>query len=496
MEARQIIFIMTDTQRWDMCGCYRDTGLQTPHIDNLAQKGVRFERAYTTQPVCQPARAGIFTGQYPHSCASWSNNMGMSNNVQTIGQRLKDNGIHTAYIGKWHLDGSDYFGDGKCPDGWDEEYWYDMRTYLEELTDSQRINSRDTSYMMKHDWPEELTYGHRCADRAIRFLQHNSANDFFLTVSFDEPHHPFMCPPPYSTMYADYSFPKSENVYDDLSGKPDFQKVWAGDSLYEDKEKITIGSSFYFGCNTYVDYEIGRVLTAYEQYAPNALIIYTSDHGAFLKSHSLSAKGPAAYDEITRIPLIIAGCGIKAGTVDKNPVSHINLAPTIMELMGFEVPTVMDGKSIVKELEDPSIRVNDCIFIEFGRFEVPNDGCGAFQPMRSVFDGRFKLTVNLMSSDELYDLQSDPGEMRNLITDAACKDIRDHLHDILLKNMDDTWDPFRGYYWERRPWRTDAKTATWKYTAKARYREDDGIYARRQLDYPTGLPAVNTVRDD
>ncbi|MCL2666023.1 MAG: sulfatase-like hydrolase/transferase, partial [Defluviitaleaceae bacterium] len=78
MRFDKIVFIMTDTQRFDMCGCYRDTGLQTPHIDALAASGTRFERAYTTQPVCQPARAGIFTGQYPHAVGSWSNSMGIS----------------------------------------------------------------------------------------------------------------------------------------------------------------------------------------------------------------------------------------------------------------------------------------------------------------------------------------------------------------------------------------------------------------------------------
>jgi len=137
LKFRKVILIMTDTQRWDMCGCYRDTGLKTPQIDSLAESGVRFEKAYTTQPVCQPARAGIFTGMYPNACASWSNSMGISDNALTLGQRLSDNGVHTAYIGKWHLDGGDYFGTSVCPAGWDTKYWYDMRNFLEELTEEE-----------------------------------------------------------------------------------------------------------------------------------------------------------------------------------------------------------------------------------------------------------------------------------------------------------------------------------------------------------------------
>ena len=127
---RQIILIMTDTQRWDMVNCYRETGLQTPCIDRLAAGGMKFNYAYTCQPVCGPARSAIFSGQFPHSNGVIANSVSFSDNVKTLGQRLSDNGFKTAYIGKWHLDGGDYFGNGRCPDGWDKNYWYDMRNFL------------------------------------------------------------------------------------------------------------------------------------------------------------------------------------------------------------------------------------------------------------------------------------------------------------------------------------------------------------------------------
>ena len=107
MDKKKVIFIMTDTQRTDMLGCYGYPDMKTPSLDRLAQDGIRFEKAYTTQPVCQPARSAIFTGSYPHSCAGWSNCMGLSDNVQNIGRRLPDQGIHSADIGKLHLDGGD-----------------------------------------------------------------------------------------------------------------------------------------------------------------------------------------------------------------------------------------------------------------------------------------------------------------------------------------------------------------------------------------------------
>lgn len=483
----KVVFIMTDTQRYDMVNANVQTGLKTPCLDKLAQSGMRFERAYTTQPVCQPARAAIFTGLYPHSCNGWTNSVGLSEDVNTIGQRLRDHNIHTAYIGKWHLDGGDYFGWGQCPDGWDKDYWYDMRNYLEELTEEERRISRRTSSMETQDFSPEFTYAHRCSNRAIDFLKKNGQKeDFFLAVSYDEPHGPCLCPREYWEQYEDYSFPKSPNVLDTLEGKPEYQKVWAGFRLNQDRQAIQLQYKYYFGCNSFVDMEIGRVLDAIKEYAgEDVTIIYTSDHGDMLQSHCMYAKGPSVYDEICRIPLFMAGKGIKPGSVSSQPVSHMNLTPTILDLFGIKKSPMMPCESILPQAKGECERVNEYCFIEFGRYEVDHDGFGGYQPMRAVFDGRYKLAINLMSTDELYDLENDPHEMKNLIESPEHYDIICKLHDAILENMNVTRDPFRGYYWERRPWRKDAAPATWDYTGYTRQSEDD--YKPRQLDYATGL---------
>ncbi len=492
--ARQIVFIMTDTQRYDMVGCYGNPDMHTPNLDLLASEGVRFDRAYTCQPVCGPARAALFTGTWPHSNGSWANCLALGDNVKTIGQRLRDHGMHTAYIGKWHLDGSDYFGLGRCPDGWDAAYWYDMRCYLEEFPPEIRRRSRSPAWNRDPELKAEMTYAHRCSDRAIDFLQRHGDADFFLTVSYDEPHHPYVCPRPFSEMYRDYVFPKKRNVWDRLEDKPAHQRAWAGERLYEDKDALVLSYPDYLGCNAFVDDEIGRVLQAVQAYVPDALVIYTSDHGDALGSHSISNKGPAMYDEIARIPLIVRWPGTApAGTVCPHPVSHIDLAPTIMECAGLAPSKAVEGRSMLRTLLDPGCRPNDAVFIEFARYEVDHDGFGGFQPIRAAFDGRYKLVINLLSSDELYDLQSDPDEMTNLIVSADHVAARNLLHDRLLDWMNLTRDPFRGYYWERRPWRTDARPATWDYTLMTRQRENEE-YEPRQLDYGTGLEMTQAVR--
>ncbi|MEG0845893.1 MAG: sulfatase-like hydrolase/transferase [Niameybacter sp.] len=502
---RKVILMMTDTQRKDMVGCYGNPRMVTPNIDALAAEGIRFERAYTAQPVCQPARAALFTGQYPRSTGGWTNSMGIGQDVQSIGQRLSDHGIHTAYIGKWHLDGGDYFGMGRCPAGWDSNYWYDMRNYLEELTPQERVASRKHATISNGDGIEaSFTYGHRCSNRAIDFLKHHHEEDFFLVVSYDEPHGPCLAPKKYGQMYMDYYVPVTAAHLDTLEGKPEHHKVWAGVNEKTGKrtpEQIVETTNngkgsrqdIFFGCNTFVDDEMGRVMEAIDDYAPDALVIYTSDHGTFFGEHGLREKGPAMYDEITNIPLIMRCKAFqKQGIVDGAPVSHVDIAPTVFDMMGVPIPKMFVGNSLKEQITEGN-RANDYIFMEFGRFEVDHDGFGGVQLVRATFDGRYKLVINLLTSDELYDLEADPYEVNNLIEDEAYEEIRNRLHDALLEEMNTSRDPFRGYYWERRPWRVNARKVTWAYTGMTRQKQNEE-YEPKQLDYSTGLEMTEAVR--
>jgi uncharacterized sulfatase len=489
---RQAIVIMNDSVRADMLNCYRHTGLMTPNLDRLAAGGIRFEHAYTCQPVCTPARSALFTGTYPHSNGAWANSLPLGQTVHTIGQRLHDAGIHTAYIGKWHLDGSDYFGTGRAAPGWDPAYWYDQRDYLYELSPEDRVRSRNTATNRDPNLTAEFTFGHRCSNRAIDFLSKHANDNFLLVVSYDEPHGPYLCPRPYSEMYRNFVFPSSPNVNDTLANKPEEQRIWADGAL--DRPPKPIHAPEFFGCLTFIDSEIGRVLDAIDQHAPDALVLYTADHGDFLESHRLNGgKGAAMYEEITRIPFLARWHGqAPAKSTCEHPVSHIDVTGTLMEFFGREVPKSLEGGSMLATIRDPKIKPRGEVFIEFNRYEVDHDGFGGFQPIRCVFDGRFKLAVNLMTTDELYDLQTDPAEMTNLIDAQEHAAKRNELHDKLLDWMNRTRDPFRGYYWGRRAWRPDFPVS-WANAGMTRQREDDG-YEPRQLVYETGLTMKEATR--
>ncbi len=467
--------------------------MRTPHLDRLAAEGVRLENAYTCTPVCGPARAALFTGLFPHSCGSWANNMALGDNVKTLGQRLQAHGIRAAYIGKWHLDGSDYFGLGRCPDGWDPEFWYDMRDFLEEQTPEERVRSREMRTNRENP-PAAATYGHRVTERAIRFLEKYAREDFCLVVSYDEPHGPFLCPPPFNAMFQDFVLPQAANVADQLEGKPEHQRIWSGELASRETSDIAVRDPDFFGCNAFADHEIGRVIAAVDAHAAQSLILYTSDHGDMLTSHRLNGKGPAMYQEIANIPFLARWPGrIDPGSVSQALLSHVDLVPTVLD--AFDLPPAQwcEGVSQIPALRQPGTAVRDEVFLEFGRYEVDHDGFGGFQPIRCVRRGDYKLVINLLATDEFYDLRRDPGEMRNRIDDEPLAALRDELHDRLLAWMNETRDPFRGYQWLHRPWRKNLPPKTWSNDGFTRQREH-GEFEPRQLDYNTGLPMEFAVR--
>jgi uncharacterized sulfatase len=487
---RQVVLLITDTTRWDMLGCYRDTGVSTPNLDRLAESGARL-RGYTCQPVCAPARAALMTGTWPHSNGVWGNNLAPGTGTPSLGQRLSAAGVGTGYVGKWHLDGSDYFGTGTCPDGWHPDFWYDGRRHLEELSHEDRRRSRSYS-TNQEDVPADWTYASRCSDRAVEFLLENARQDFLLVVSYDEPHGPSISPLSCQRAYDGHVFPTGDNVLDPLGDKPEHQRLWAGDAVAEDRSSYTVTDAEYFACQTFVDDQIGRVLDAIDEHCPSALVLYTSDHGEALGAHRLQGKGAAMYEEIARVPFLLRWPGVvPAGCAPDRPVSHIDVAPTILEALGLSVPEIMPGRSLSR-LFTGSAGAADPVFMEFGRFEVDHDGYGGFQPIRAVIDAGFKLVINLMTTDELYDVTEDPAEIRNLIDSPAHEEVRTRLHDLILDWMHETRDPFRGYYWSRRSWRAEPPAAGWEGRGMTRHRPDDGI-SPPVLDYGTGHPPPENV---
>ncbi len=494
MSRPNFLLIMTDTQATNMVGCYSGQPLNTQNIDALAAEGVRYNSAFTCSPVCTPARAGLFTGIYSNQSGPWTNNVAPGKNISTMGRYFKDAGYHTCYIGKWHLDGHDYFGTGVCPPEWDADYWYDGANYLAELTEEEiglwRNGLNTVEDLEKNNIDETFTWAYRISNRAEDFLAHPQRGEqpFLMVISYDEPHHPFTCPVEYLEKYQDFRYDLGPKGLDTLENKPEHHRLWAEAMPSPVGEDNHYHHPLYFACNDFVDDQIGRVVNAMtpEQRA-NTWVIYTSDHGEMMGAHRLISKGAAMYDDITRIPLIFrAPEGTAAPRQEDAPVSHIDILPTMMALAGIDKPEILPGENILKPEADRGVMV------EFNRYEIEHDSFGGFIPVRCWVTDRYKLVLNLFTSDELYDRHQDPDELYNLIDDPALMAARNGLHDELLDYMDKIRDPFRTYQWSLRPWRPDALP---RWMGAFRPRPKDG-YSPVVRDYDTGLPTQGVKVED
>lgn len=343
---------------------------------------------------------------------------------------------------------------------------------------------------IKGDIKEEFTFAHRCTDKAIDFLNRYKDEDFFISVSYDEPHHPFVAPKKYTEMFKDFMLPETPAHYDDLKDKPEHQKIWS--KITPPLSELRYMFSEYFGCNSFVDYEIGRILDIIYEKCPDAMIVYTADHGSMLGCHRLMDKGPAMYNDIINIPFVVYQKDLAKGATCRTPVSHVDFVPTVLNYFGKEIPPCIEGKDITDIIKDPSVYRQRNVFMEYTRYEADHDGFMAYQPIRAVFDGRYKLVINLMCEDELYDLEKDPYEMQNLINDESLANVRKKLLDAVIDNMNNTRDPFRGYYWEERKW-NKSENKIFGYTRMTRQREDL-VYEPKQLDYNTGLEITELCR--
>jgi uncharacterized sulfatase len=438
----------------------------------------------------------MFTGIYSHTAGAWTNNLPLGENILTMGQRFQDAGYRTAFTGKWHLDGHDYFGTGICPDGWEDEWWYDGKRYLDDLSDHEinlwRRGLSTLEDLQKNNITPEFTWGHRITNRAINFLEnHNTSQPFLLVVAPDEPHHPYTCPPEFVENFIDFKYPLGSAGLDSLDNKPSHQQEWAG-SIRANIPNRFSHHPLYFGCNSFIDHEYGRIIDAVDKYAPsNTYIILTSDHGAMLGAHQLSGKGPVMYEEITQVPFIIRQpLGTASPKVNPTPVSQIDILPTMLEIAGLDIPPILEGNSLVPYLNG-DINPTRKVVIEFNRYEIEHDSWGGFQPIRCFVAGNYKLVINLLSTDELYDLEMDPVEINNLIDNPDYAKARDVLHSKLIDWMNEYRDPFRGSIWERRPWR---KSFQLQWTGLFRPRPRDG-YAPEVRYYDTGMPAYNAKRE-
>jgi len=448
MPKPNLLFILTDQQRADSMACYGNTYLDVPNLNRLSEESFVFENAYVSQPVCSPSRATLLTGTYPHTARVPSCNVPLPTDIPTIAE-LVDEDYHCAWLGKWHL-GDEIFAQRGFDEwvGSEDGYraHYSSRERLAQFSpyhhflseqglepDRELLGERIFSRHFQASLPEELTKAAFLGDRAAEFIHRSGEEPFVAFVSYLEPHPPHTGP--LNELYDPADLPVGPSF---------FQKPGVNASLlnrlmaayYMESEEYGIDlrteagwrgvRACYWGNVSLVDRSVGKILAALEEsgHAEDTIVVFTSDHGEMAGDHGILGKC-VLYEESVRVPLLIRAPGLgRQQTILPGNMSHVDLLPTLLDLMGQPIPAHLQGESRVPVLRDEASLAQNDIFIEWnGRDGHPIPGEAEVnpslaRPWRSLVSAdRWKLNLCLADQGELYDLKQDPYEMTNRFDD-------------------------------------------------------------------------------
>lgn len=454
--VENVLFVLTDQQRADSLGCYGNDAAETPHLDDLAREGARFERAYTPTAICSPARAALLTGQRPTEngvTRNVSTPPGLHERFECYPTLLREAGYEVGLSGKWHVgDHPREFGvDGEHYPGWHQPLDHpDYNAYLDEH-DLPRFDPDALREVFPGDGteyqsgaidprPVEASFPYFLAERAIERLREYAATDgpFYYGVHFFGPHNPYYLPAEYFRLHDpdDVDLPESA-IKETFEGKPDTHRLQSEYSGLqgldtEDWKRIVAA---YRGFVSLIDDQVGRLREALAELgvAEDTAVLFSSDHGGFVTRHKLHDKGPAMYEDIYNVPLIAAGLG-RVGAVEDRFVSLLDLPPTVLDLADAPVPDTYDGRSLLDLAEGP----------EDWRSAITAEFHGHFVPVeqRMLRTEEYKLVLTERDTAELYDLDRDPNELVNRIGDPEYGDVAARLYRDLADRLDERDDDF------------------------------------------------------
>ena len=457
---------MSDQHR---AGLTRRTGfpLDTmPSLDRMMARGVSFNRAYTTAPLCVPARTSLLTGRWPHAHRVRQNSAPKAAIfTKDLFQVAKEKGYTTALVGKNHsyltpamLDfWRPYMHlDGYIPDPAPKEY-VDFQNFLKQKNFS--TGEQATPF------PLETQFPYRIISNAIEFVDKAGAQPFAMWVSFPEPHNPYQVPAPYFDMFPPASIPERATGPEALAGK-DFKWQWLRkleESTFPGYDKDWRRTrSNYLGMLRLIDDQMDRLVQHLKTTGKldNTIIIYLTDHGDFFCDYGLVRKGPELPEVLTRIPMVWSGPGIKQQSDHPAFVSTADIFPTLCEAIGEPFPAGTQGRSLWPLLQgrDYPREEFESIYAEvgFGGLNYgPKDdidpkwghtgGPGAIPGfdelnpvtqsgnMKMVRRDDWKLTFDMMGNGQLYHLANDPYELTNLYGNPSAAAMQNRLTADLLR---------------------------------------------------------------
>ncbi len=432
MPRPNILFIFSDQQRWDTVGAYGQPLDVTPNLDRLAARGVRFEHAFTCQPVCGPARACLQTGKYATEVGCFRNGIGLPLDETTIAHRLSRAGYEVGYIGKWHLASTHGLGAEDVnyrtlpvpPErrGGYSDYWLasDVLEFTSHSYDGHMFDADGEPV----SFPPGRYRVDAQTDWVLDYLRtRDLARPFFLFVSYIEPHHQ-----------------NDHNRYEGPHGsKARFAGYTVPGDLVDTEGDWRENYPDYLGCIHSIDENLGLMLDELERLglAEDTLVLYTSDHGSHFRTRNSEYKR-SCHEASIRIPMIACGPGFRGGRVIQELVSLIDLPPTMLSAGGVAPPPTMQGRALQGLLDGTAEEWREEVFVQISESQVG----------RAIRTERWKYSVyapdlhggrdpasNHYAEQYLYDLEIDPYEQDNLVADPAYADLRASLAERLVRRM-------------------------------------------------------------
>lgn len=480
MKKPNILLITSDQQHHSTLGRVNPK-IRTPSLDRLAAQGTSFTRAYCPNPTCTPSRASIITGMYPSQHGAWTLGTKLPEDTPTLGGILRGRGYGASLIGKAHfqplqttdefpsIESFEYLKDLDFWKRFDEVFYgFDHVELARNHTNEFLVGQHYAAWMEEKglsNWrdyfaepvgrmketvtgrweiPEAYHYDAWIAERTNAALGRYAASDqpFFLWASFLDPHYPQMVPAPWDTMYdpEDIEIPPFDIAEHDRN-PPYFRQVFEENPDFTAYRESGFGihglhrhvydvadlkrqTAVYYGMVSLMDKYVGRILDRLEALglADDTIVVYTTDHGDLFGQHGFRHKCVFHYEDLLRIPFIVRYPGRVPANADSAALqSLVDLAPTFLSYLGADIPRAMTGvdQRLVWNGEQGAARRH--VIVE-NRHEPTT------MNLRTYVDDRYKLTVHCgRAYGEMYDLQEDPGETRNLWGDAAYKDLKIEL---------------------------------------------------------------------
>lgn len=468
-KRKNILLILSDQQRLDTISAYGLNDVcKTPHIDALAEEGMKFTNCFTSSAICAPSRASVMTGLYPHKHGVIDNFTDIKEGTPLLGQCMADQDYYCGYAGKWHVspsmppeecgfeDGKPFMGYGfpgsqvfpslifnQPPDNspnYYEEYLKE-HGYTPDVSHGFLGNNpalQIQEMYCKHEGPLESTIEYFVADETNRLLDKAAEQDkpFFIWANFWGPHSPSIVPEPYYSMYDPKDIKEHPSYKETFEDKPYgyylSEKMWGlGDYGWDGFADI---SAKYFGHVTMIDDLVGMIVDKLKELGmyEDTIIVYSADHGDCLGAHKLIEKGAFTFDEIYRIPMVVKG----AGTKDNDSFVYLQeLMPTFLDIAGTTPPKPVDGESILPLMTGEKE--------SNGRTEIYGEYHNHFyvHRQRMVRDNKYQFTFNESERGELYDFEKDPYQLHNVCYDPAYADIKKEYMEKMSRYMKETNDP-------------------------------------------------------